>query len=419
MIRAAKRFSLISPAISRRLSSSLVFSGYCVESSPEERTRLLVNNVLPGFDTVDSVNCRLYIHDSLNKTKGAVKLAMMMRNDLNTMARNKTISSTTQTSARLCDKFLKQWLGACFCLDSLELRRITFDHSSGNVLEKVARGESVHRVRSLSELKRRLHNGRRAFALFHHCLPEEPLVFVHVALTSNLATSIKQLDVFKDDSQPTHAMFYSINSPISALAGLDMGSFLIHEVVGNLQSTFPSLSTFSTLSPIPTFNHWLRSSQAHTAAKSDSALGQHLQHLQHLVSIYSNSHTEEGSAIDVDALEVYLGDEENKDQLKDTLVAVGAYYVTKVRTAFTESRGSTPMDPVARFHLRNGACVRSVNWMANSSQNGISTSCGMMVNYVYDLDLLEKRKLHFFAKSTVADSTDLVQMDPNVAKLLS
>ena len=283
MLRACTSFRplVVGSSRYRCFGTATLFAEYDVESTQGERLRVLLDEILPSF-------CPQTSWAELNRTKGAVKLAMTLRKDLNAIysVANRSdfnpLSEMDKTTVRDFDRFLKNWLGSCFCVDALELRRITFDHSSGNVLEKVARGESVHRVRSLSELKRRLHNGRRAFALFHYCLPEEPLVFIHVALTSNLATTINELDALKDEVMPSHAMFYSINSPIAALKGtiidyrlytiytmyihytlytkgLDLASFLIKEVVDDLRKTFPSLHTFSTLSPIPSFTHWLRS----------------------------------------------------------------------------------------------------------------------------------------------------------------
>jgi malonyl-CoA decarboxylase len=115
------------------------------------------------------------------------------------------------------DNAVQQWLSISLSLDTLELRRITFDSSSGLLLEKVAKGESVHRVRSLTELKRRLHDGKRCFALFHPSLQEEPLVFIHVGLTSELSRSLTAIDSQKTETSPTHAIFYSVNSPLTAL----------------------------------------------------------------------------------------------------------------------------------------------------------------------------------------------------------
>jgi malonyl-CoA decarboxylase len=163
----------------------------------------------------------------------------------------------TLTHVKLLDKAIQEWLTQALSLDCIKHERITFDYSSGLTLEKVARGESVHRVRSLSELKRRLHDGKRCYGFFHPSMPIDPLVFVHVALTSELCPSLSALDTFKEEEKPGYAMFYSINSPHVALRGLDIASLLIKETTEALQQTRPSLHTFSTLSPMPSFSTYL------------------------------------------------------------------------------------------------------------------------------------------------------------------
>jgi hypothetical protein len=156
---------------------------YC-NLDENQRISIIYEEILPkycsiGFD---------HLKTTLSKMNGGVNTAMLIRNDLKKLANcNKTFNEP----ALKFDKELKNWLENVFCYDSLALKRVTFDCSSGNILEKVAKGESVHRVRSLSELKRRLHDGKRCYALFHFCLPEDPVVFVHVALTNLLATSLK------------------------------------------------------------------------------------------------------------------------------------------------------------------------------------------------------------------------------------
>jgi hypothetical protein len=186
------------------------------DSDSEEKRKELIFQIATSSSTCNVAE--------LYKTKGGVKLAMQTRVDLMSMVAERKKAKLDCQPLTDLDQVIKQFLQSAFCFDSLQLKRITFENSSGNVLEKVARGESVHRVRSLSELKRRLHDGRRCFALFHSCLPEEPLVFVHVGLASDLAKAIVELDTYKAEEQPTHAMFYSINSPITALRGINLFS---------------------------------------------------------------------------------------------------------------------------------------------------------------------------------------------------
>eukprot|EP01038_Epipyxis_sp_PR26KG_P006908 gene6908-9460_t len=226
-----------------RLFSSWINETY-LSLSFDSRISLLKQQ-LPTYEKLDN------LVTAFSKQKHGVKIALQIRNDLHQ-------SETKLLNSDRFDDSLRRWLGIVFSYDCLALRRITFDHSSGNILEKVAKGESVHRVRSLSELKRRLHDGRRCFALFHHCMPEDPVVFVHIALTNGLAHSISSLDQLKAEENPTHAMFYSINSPHVALSGLDLAPHLLKEVMEELRHSYPSIQVYSTLSPMPSFLKWMK-----------------------------------------------------------------------------------------------------------------------------------------------------------------
>lgn len=221
-----------------------------------ERQEIIKNTIFPLINDKDPE----WLSKDLMRKKGAINTCMVLRDDISDMLskipKAELKTSETATKLKKVDKVVQQWLGNSICLDTLELKRITFDHSSGAILEKVARGESVHRVRSLSELKRRLQDGKRCFALFHPRIEADPLVFIHVGLTNELARSLTALDTYKNDETPSHAMFYSVNSPHTALRGLDIASLLIKEVAGHLKKTFPSLKVFSTLSPIPKFLNW-------------------------------------------------------------------------------------------------------------------------------------------------------------------
>jgi hypothetical protein len=187
-----------------------------------DRIACLKADLLPLI-TISTVK-RPSLGHILSKTKGGFDIAMQIREDLPELIRSlkKTDSLAVDKeigiSLQSLDDYIRNWLSVILSIDTLQLKRVTFDHSSGDILEKVARGESVHRVRSLAELKRRLHDGRRCFALFHHCLPEDPLVFVHVGLTSQLAHTLSALDTYKDETAPQCAMFYSINSPHASLS---------------------------------------------------------------------------------------------------------------------------------------------------------------------------------------------------------
>ena len=151
------------------------------------------------------------IHFLLNSSKNSIKFAMLLRDDVQSMLKQ-------NNDLKFMDESLKAWLSAVFSPDALKLQRITFENSSGNILESVAHGESVHRVRSLSELKRRLGSGRRCYAFFHDSMPNDPLVFIHVALTHEISPSLSHINMNSTETNPTSAIFYSVNSPFSALS---------------------------------------------------------------------------------------------------------------------------------------------------------------------------------------------------------
>lgn len=157
------------------------------------------------------------------------------------------------------DTALQQQLSSWFSSGILEIRRITYSETPAAIIEKIAKRESVHPVKSLEDLRSRLAGGRRCFAFFHPSLPDEPLVFVHCALVPFMASSMNDIrdDTIADPCNPSAAIFYSINSTQPGLAGVELGNFLIKRVASKLRGEFPTLRTVATLSPIPRFRHWL------------------------------------------------------------------------------------------------------------------------------------------------------------------
>lgn len=364
------------------------------------------------------------LNNTLSNTKGGIRCAMTLREDVlnlkSQVLRAPPPSSTTNASSasspssstssspedelpalwllKDLDQSLKTWLTSVFCVDAVELRRITFDSSSGDILEKVARGEAVHSVRSLSELKRRLHNGRRCFGLFHSALPAEPLSFIHIALCPQLATSLQYINTIEKDISPTHAIFYSVNSPHASLSGLDLATRIIKSAHEQLSIQFPTIHTFATLSPIPEFLKWLSKVTAKPERCSHIKLPQ--PHRQVLIELSQKT----SDATDGDLLQWLhnLLNAPNKipghwtvdTNLSAALQKPVTWLVTHYLVAEKLSNG-LPLDPVARFHLRNGASLARVNWMGNTSTAGLASSAGLMVNYHYDMPQVPARKKEF------------------------
>ena len=243
---------------------------------------------------------------------------------------------------------LRAWFNRGF----LDLRRIDW-RTPAFVLEKLIQYEAVHEILDWEDLQRRLAADRRCFGFFHPSLPDEPLIFVQVALCPGLASSVHDL-IFSEverDIEADTAVFYSISNCQRGLQGISFGDFLIKQVVHELAAEMPRLRRFATLSPIPGFRSWL--ADARGAQRLPGAPG-------------DLDNPEWPANADID------------DEQREHLLRLCAHYLLR------EKRGRRPLDPVARFHLRNGARLERINWMGDPSPSGLAQSAGMMVNYVYD-----------------------------------
>ncbi len=236
----------------------------------------------------------------------------------------------------------------------LELRAINWD-TPASILEKLIRYEAVHEIDGWSDLRRRLEDDRRCFAFFHPAMPDEPLVFVEVALTGAVSREIAGILAAPVETGPaTTAVFYSISNCQTGLRGISFGNFLIKQVVDELRSDLPGLREFVTLSPIPGFAAWLR----------DQPVGEPwLGELQSAVAALPSPPAPEALA-----------------PLRRALTRACALYLV------SSSAPGVPADPVARFHLGNGAQLMQINWLADVSPRAMRQSLGMMVNYAYRLD---------------------------------
>jgi malonyl-CoA decarboxylase len=290
---------------------------------------------------------RLELLRRLNMAPGGTAALVRMRERVLALLR-------TDTSLQPLERDLKHLLVSWFNRGFLDLQRIDWN-SPASVLERVMAYEAVHEVRGWDDLRRRLAPDRRCFAFFHPALADDPLIFVEVALTQGLASAIEPLLTLEQPPvpHPDTAIFYSISNCHPGLRGVSFGHFLIKQVVEELKSDVPSLVRFATLSPIPGFRKWLEREMPDHPAFRDAALAGSLKQL----------------------CARYLAD--------------------------------NPTDPVARFHLRNGARLERVHLGANPSPRGISESFGMMVNYLYDLDRIEANHEAFVREGTVAKSPEI------------
>ncbi|MBW7848958.1 MAG: malonyl-CoA decarboxylase [Rhodospirillales bacterium] len=317
---------------------------------------------------------RVRLLTQFNALPEGVKFLVDMRAELIRLARQ---------DARLqgLEGDLKALLAGWFDVGFLELRRITW-RSPALLLEKIIAYEAVHAIRGWEDLKNRLDSDRRLYAFFHPRMPDEPLIFVEVALVRGMAGNVHDLlDVAAPVGDPTRAdtaIFYSISSAQKGLAGISFGNFLIKRVVDSLAGEFPNLRTFATLSPIPGFMDWLRDK----LNRGEPGLLTAMEH--RAVAEIAGGGGAKGS------LKAWLagGDwhlnQDIAEALKGPLMRLCTRYL-----AVEKRPDGRALDPVAHFHLSNGARMERLNWMADTSPKGLRESAAMMMNFLYKLDDIE------------------------------
>ncbi len=285
------------------------------------------------------------------------------------------------------DADLRHLLKAWFNRGFLTLERIDWNTPAA-VLERLIRYESVHEIRGWDDLRRRLAADRRCFAFFHPAMPDDPVIFVEVALVQGLPDAIAPLidrnGPVLDPGIADTAIFYSINNCHDGLQGISFGNFLIKQVVLELQRELPTIGTFATLSPVPGFARWL--------AQSLAELTPPLLEPSEVPAIRT--------LLDTCASEPLLG------PLETPLMGLAAHYLVN------ERRGDKPLDPVARFHLRNGARLERINWLADRSERGLRTALGIMVNYLYEPKAIEKNHEAYVRDQTVVASNRVGRLLP-------
>ncbi len=261
----------------------------------------------------------------------------------------------------------------------LVLRRIDWD-TPANILEKIIQYEAVHAIDDWDDLRRRIEpDDRHCFAFFHPVMPEEPLIFVEVALSNGIPGSVQEVlaedrDILTEEQADT-AVFYSISNCQRGLSGISFGNSLIKQVVEDLSRDLPQLKNFVTLSPVPGLAHWLERPAIEDEESGPSSL--------------------------LEASRVAVQDEDPTplQELDAEARYWAAYYLVEAKR-----QNGLPLDPVARFHLGNGAQLYDVHAMADVSTNGLNQSCGVMVNYLYDLARVEQNHEQFVRSQTVAQS---------------
>jgi malonyl-CoA decarboxylase len=309
----------------------------------------------------------------LNRAPGGTGELVAMRADLlNVLKSNKDLGALDRDIVHL----LSSWFNRGF----LVLRKIDWS-SPANILEKIIRYEAVHEIRDWDDLRRRIDPAdRRCYAFFHPTLVDEPLIFVEVALTEAIPGAIAPL--LAEDRPPVAidrartAVFYSISNTQRGLGGISFGSFLIKQVVEELQRELPRLENFVTLSPVPGLMQWLKEADDVPVSEEGRAL---------LAQLDTPD---------------WFKNAELAAQMRTLLEPLAAYYFLKARTP----KGRL-IDSVARFHLGNGARLERIDWLGDLSPKGMRESAGIMVNYLYRLEDIEKNHEAYVNQDEIAASS--------------
>lgn len=315
----------------------------------------------------------------LNLAGGGTAILVDMRKDL--LARLKTDPNLAVVDDDFAHLF-SSWFNRGF----LVVKRIDWTMPAV-VLEKIIKYEAVHEIKGWNDLRSRVEpEDRRCYAFFHPALVDEPLIFVQVALTEGIPNAIGPvLDPARGDvplDRADTAVFYSISNCQAGLQGISFGHFLIKQVAEELTRDLPQIRTFVTLSPVPAFTSWLKTSDQDETAPTLSPE-------------------------DRDRLETpdWFNGDETVATMKNRLLPLAAHYFLRAKTA----RGE-PVDPVARFHLRNGARLERINWLGDVSPKGMRQAAGFMVNYLYDLKDIERNHEAFAEAGTIAASSSVTQL---------
>jgi malonyl-CoA decarboxylase len=322
----------------------------------------------------------------LNRAPGGTSELVAMRADLLHLVNgHKDLAALDRDVVHL----LSSWFNRGF----LVLRRIDWS-TPANILEQIIRYEAVHEIRDWDDLRRRIDPvDRRCYAFFHPALVDEPLIFVEVALTESIPAAIAPLLAEDRRLVPIErartAVFYSISNTQRGLGGISFGSFLIKQVVEELRRELPKLDNFVTLSPVPGFVQWLKQASDVPVSDEDKALLENLEKPDWFENV------------------------ELAAQLRSVLEPLAAHYFLKARTP----KGRV-IDSVARFHIGNGARLERIDWLGDLSPKGLRESAGIMVNYLYRLEDIEKNHEAYANQGEIAASSAVKKLLKNEGRRL-
>ncbi|XP_020291205.1 malonyl-CoA decarboxylase, mitochondrial-like [Pseudomyrmex gracilis] len=306
-----------------------------------------------------------------------------------------------------------------FSVGFLHMERVTWE-SACDILQKVSDYEAIHPIKNWLDLKRRVGPYRRCYIFTHPSMPREPIVVLHTALCDIIPDSVKGIEeaeirilgsvkkdvtfLEEDKSKIKAAIFYSIASTQKGLQGIELGNYLIKKVASEITTEFPAVQLLSSLSPIPNFKSWLLDK-----LKQDVTFIFSMQEYGTMKSILETKDV----AL---ALKRILGtslwtkDRQLSESLKNPLLRACAWYLYK------EKRRGYALNSVANFHLRNGAVMWRINWMADPSPRGTENSCGIMVNYRYFLDKCEENSRNYIEHFVINASEDVINLAAEAEK---
>ena len=333
----------------------------------------------------------------MNMSSGGTAALVAMRKDLLGRLR-------AEPALKPLDADLRHLLGSWFNRGFLELRRISW-RTPAMILEKLITYEAVHEIRGWEDLRRRLAPDRRCFGFFHPALPDDPLIFVEVALVQGLATAVQplltedgdELAAREREAAADTAIFYSISNCQDGLRGISFGNLLIKHVVEELKSELPHIKRFSTLSPVPGFRRWVEKQRPAGTAAAKAAIPSD----DKGTASAPGDLPVTAAALPVLKEEGWWERPDEAEAARRPLLRLCAVYLTG------SSGGKGTQDPVARFHLGNGARLERINWLGNTAPRGIAESYGLMVNYLYDPPTIEANHEAYARDGVVARSPEV------------
>ncbi|KAL8575344.1 hypothetical protein ACOMHN_048637 [Nucella lapillus] len=424
-------------AIQYSYNFDTVVQGACQLASAQERGEAFL---VKSLERLRSVMTPRYqsLFQQIGHTEGGVKFLVDLRADvLNALTRSSSELDTASFHA--LSRHLKELFSLWFAVGFFDLQRVTWT-SPCDIVQKISDYEAVHPIRSWTDLKQRVGSYRRCYAFTHHCMPREPVVVLHTALTSEISDNIHEIihtprfrastaespselstaqhpenphrhEEEEDPAQITTAVFYSITSTQKGLQGVELGNYLIKSVVRRLQSEFPHLAQFSSLSPIPGFRDWLvgrLNAQLHTDSEDET--NQQLltpAEIQSLKALHQTNNSTIETFKHLVQSNQWLIQADTVTVMKGILLRLCARYL------YQEKRRGLALNPVTNFHLTNGAVLWRINFLADTSIRGLTQSCGLMVNYRYYLSDTESNSKDYLLHRNVPASPAVLELLKN------